>query len=163
MENGGTVAIRKLRRLKNDSIDILFFGLLPLAFGGFAQTPRTPRLPFPRTFPATDLPSTTSCTPANRTTAASSSCATVRLCGRTTTPRGKAKSVTPSCCRTATFCSHISSALSEITPDKKVVWSYDAPAGYEIHTAAAHRKRPCAVHCERRSPRRTCGETSSLV
>jgi outer membrane protein assembly factor BamB len=26
--------------------------------------------------------------------------------------------------------------VTEITPDKKVVWSYDAPAGREIHTAA---------------------------
>ena len=26
--------------------------------------------------------------------------------------------------------------VSEITPEKKVVWNYDAPAGYEIHTAA---------------------------
>lgn len=26
--------------------------------------------------------------------------------------------------------------VSEITPDKKVVWNYDAPAGHEIHTAA---------------------------
>lgn len=26
--------------------------------------------------------------------------------------------------------------VSEITPDKKVAWNYDAPAGFEIHTAA---------------------------
>jgi hypothetical protein len=25
--------------------------------------------------------------------------------------------------------------ITEITPDKKVVWNYDAPAGYEVHTA----------------------------
>ena len=26
-------------------------------------------------------------------------------------------------------------AVTEINPDKKIVWNYDAPAGYEIHTA----------------------------
>jgi hypothetical protein len=25
--------------------------------------------------------------------------------------------------------------VTEITPDKKVIWNYDAPAGYEVHTA----------------------------
>ncbi len=46
--------------------------------------------------------------------------------------------------------------ITEITPDKKVVWNYDAPAGYEVHTAvsigAERQRRFCAISRQASAP-----------
>jgi hypothetical protein len=78
--------------------------------------------------------SMTSCMPVNLMIARYLSCGRERLSGVTTIPRVRERSVMPLCFRTG-MCLYASIGVTEITPEKTVVWNYDAPPGHEIHTA----------------------------